>query len=148
MKRIALIGSDTEALARIKIVLESRGDIELVDVGEVSDLRVTLANGRVIVGDKDYSPEEFDAWRKEAEEQSDKAMRRVLVSLNGNLQLEAAMADMCEQECDWFCDEVAYNASQANMMRRRDQHSATVKWQHVRPVKARKPRRNSTRGRR
>lgn len=145
MKRIALIGSDAATLARIKIILESRGDLELVDVGDVSDLRVTLANGRVLVGDKDYSPEEFDAWRKEAEEQADKAMRRAIVLIGGNHSMGA---EMCEQECDWFCDEVAYNTSQANMMRRRDQHRATVKWQHVRPVKARKPRRNSVRGRR
>lgn len=148
MKRIALIGSDAATLARIKIILESRGDLELVDVGEVSDLRVTLVNGRVLVGDKDYSPEEFDAWRREAEEQSDKALRRVLVSLSGNLRMEARIGDMCQQECDWMCDEIAYNTSQANMMRRRDQHRATVKWQHVRPVKARKPRRNSVMGRR
>lgn len=145
MKRIALIGSDTATLARIKIILESRADVELVEGDQVSDFRVTLVDGRVLVGDKDYSPEEFDAWRKEAEEHSAKSVRRMLVALSGNLDMEM---DMCEQECDWFCDEVAYNVSQANMLRRRDQHNATVKWQHVRPVKARKPRRNSTRGRR
>lgn len=148
MKRIAIIGSDAATLARIKIILESRSDIELVDVGQVRDLTVTLADGRVLVGDKEYSPEEFDAWRKEAEEQNDRSMRRVLASLHGNLELELEMADACERECGWPCDDTAYNASQANMMRRRDQHRATVKWQHVRPVKARKPRRNSVRGRR
>lgn len=146
MKRIALIGSDTATLARIKIILESRADVELVEGDQVSDFRITLADGRVLVGDKDYSPEEFDAWRKEAEEQSDRSMRRVLASLSGTLDME--MSDMCSEACDWYDDEVAYNASQAQMMRQRDQHRAAVKWQHVRPVKKSKPRRNSTRGRR
>ena len=148
MKRIVIIGADTATIARIKILLESRADVQLVDADKISDVRVTLADGRVIVGDKEYSPEDVDAWRAEAEEQRNKTTRRILASLHGNLDLEMEMADMCAQECDWADDEVAYNTSQANMMRRRDQHSATVKWQHVRPVKARKPRRNSTRGRR
>lgn len=147
MKRIALIGSDTATLARIKIILESQADVELVEGDQLSDFRITLVDGRVLVGDKDYSPEEYDAWRKEAEEQSGRSVRRILASLNGNLQMEMDV-DMCQQERDWLCDEIAYNTSQANMMRRRDQHSATVKWQHVRPVKAHKPRRNSVRGRR
>lgn len=148
MKRIALIGSDTATLARIKIILESRGDLELVDVGQASDLTVTLVGGRVLVGDKEYSPEEYDAWRKEIEEENDRSMRRVLASLHGSLDLDLELADACERECGWPCDDTEYNISQANMMRRRDQHRATVKWQHVRPVKARKPRRNSVRGRR
>ena len=77
MKRIALIGSDTATLARIKIILESRADVELVEGDQVSDFRVALVDGRVLVGDKDYSPEEFDAWRKEAEEHSAKSVRRM-----------------------------------------------------------------------
>lgn len=147
MKQIAIIGSDLEAIARIKAALANRPDIEFVDEKDVHDLKLSIENGRVRVGDTEYSPEEFDALRQQLEEE-DKRVRRISLMLGTPCSHSDQLSEMCAEACDWYDDEVAYNVSLAQMMRRQDAHKATVKWQHVRPVKKAKPRRNSTRGRR
>lgn len=148
MKKIVLLGSDPELVARMRSLLAGMVEIVGIENNDPNQVRVVIRNGVVnIEGDTtEYTFEEIEEMKREFEDRE--ALRKGMSIVSGF----SAIADchMCEpcQERDWGFDERAYNLSQVNMMRRRDQHRATVQWQHVRPVKAHKAKRNSVRGRR
>lgn len=152
MKRVAILGSDATMIAQLKALLATR--CEVVDIKEsegrttreCSDMTITIESGRILVGDCEYSIEDFEAARQEELEMRERRRRFEVLLAIPPIWQEAE--DRCCGEFGWPDDDNEYNVSQAQMMRRRDQHVATIRWQHVRPVKARKPRRNSTRGRR
>lgn len=152
MKRVVILGHDATIVAQLKVLLATH--CEVVDIndseGDTSvthgDLTITVENGHIVVGDREYTPEEFEAVRKEGTVTATQRQRKFLALLAEPIHLKDE--DMCCGEFGWPYDDNEYNVSQAHMMRKRDQHKATIRWQHVRPVKARKPQRNSTRGRR
>lgn len=151
MKRVVILGSDATMIAQLKALLATHCEVVGIEDSESrtvrnhGDMVISIENGRIVVGDREYTPEEFEALRKEDIEQQER-QRKFMALLSAPIQLKAE--DMACGEFGWPDDDNEYNVSQAHMMRKRDQHKATVRWQHVRPVKPKKPRRNSVRGNR
>ena len=151
MKRVVILGSDATLIAQLKALLATH--CEVVDIGPSEertasnrgDMTITIEGGRICVAGREYTAEEFEDMRRSVQEQEEQ-QRRFLALLSAPIHMKAE--DMWCSEFGWPDDDNEYNVSQAHMMRKRDQHKATVRWQHVRPVKPKKPRRNSVRGRR